>query len=62
MYCILEYLNTHGFMYIVSNFLATFFLKWEKDAECSETLKYVFGRISSYFDFFSKSYVRFRPF
>ena len=30
----------------------------EKEAECSETSKYVFGRISSYLDFFvSKSYI-----
>ena len=29
-----------------------FFLQGEKDAECSETLKYALGKMSSYFEFF----------
>ena len=33
-----------------------FFLKREKNAECSETLTYVFERISNYLDFFSQNH------
>ena len=33
--------------------IRVFFLTGEKDAECSETLKYVFGMFSSKFEFFT---------